>query len=223
MHMAKPDMITVSVEHTEEVTANRVDLHVSIRGATLFTGTAALKKAKEVEKMVSALQEVGVRGEDISLRSARAESEGGLLGRSSSATYQLRIRCSELEKMAEILGVVTTQKNVHLDELVWRYPDEAESRVRWLGQAITEAKGKAQAIAQGLGVKLLAVYRFTEEWSDDATPPVRHYPGDGDRGMYKMRAAASAVKAELGFPLSDTKRIELRIIVKFRVGEMATT
>src|SRR4051812_48791475 len=109
--MEKPDTITVTTSHREEVKADRVDLHVTIKGTSLITGSAALKKAREVSQLVASLQEVGVQESDISLQSIRAENSGGVLGKTTSAMYGVRINCQELERLSEILGVVTGQKN----------------------------------------------------------------------------------------------------------------
>ena len=51
----KPDLITVTAKHKETLAATGVDLHVTIRGESFVTGKAALRKAKEVAKLVSEL------------------------------------------------------------------------------------------------------------------------------------------------------------------------
>lgn len=63
----------------------------------------------------------------------------------------LRIQCTDLEKLADILGVITSQKNVTLDQLVWRFPDDAAVRAKWLDACLTEVKERGQQIAGALG------------------------------------------------------------------------
>lgn len=100
--MEKPDTITATVSRREELGADKVDIHVTIKGSSLITGNAALKKAREVSQLVSALLEVKIKVEDITLTSVRAESSSGILGKSTSAAYQLRIKCNDLELLADV-------------------------------------------------------------------------------------------------------------------------
>ncbi|MFN8387919.1 MAG: hypothetical protein U0X92_16080 [Anaerolineales bacterium] len=47
---SKPDTIKVSANHKEEISANRADLFVTVKGSSLVSGDAAMKKAKECER-----------------------------------------------------------------------------------------------------------------------------------------------------------------------------
>ena len=216
--MEKPDTITVAVTRREEIAADEVDIHATVKGSSLMTGDAALKKAKEVSQLISALREVGVKEEDISLQSIRAESSGGILGRTTSASYEIRVRCADLETLADILGVVTGQKNIKLDFLSWRYPDDKQARNEWLQSCLAAAKEKARHIASGLGVRLTGVHTFSEKWIDSEKSE-RAYLGEISDGALRARSSMART-IDLGFPLSHSKRIELHIEAEFRVSEL---
>jgi len=49
------NVITVSETQAHEIAADRADLHVTVEGASLFTGAEALKKAREVAQLVADL------------------------------------------------------------------------------------------------------------------------------------------------------------------------
>jgi len=215
--MEKPDTITVAVTHREEVEADKVDIHVTITGSSLITGNAALKKAKEVSQLVATLAEVGIKEQDIVLQSIHAESSSGILGKSTSARYQVRIRCNDLEVLADILGVVTSQKNAKLDFLAWRYPDDKKLGGAWLQSCLSEAKTKAGAIASGLGVKLLGVHTLSEKWLDSEQGD-RPYLNEVRAGGVMLKAMRSQ-RIDLGFPLSHSKWVELQLETQFRVSE----
>jgi uncharacterized protein YggE len=217
--MEKPDTITISVTRAEDITANKVDVHVTIKGSSLITGNAALKKAKEVNQLVSALREVGLQDDDVSLQGVYAESSSSILGRSSSASYRLRIQCSNLEMLADILGVVTEQKNAELGHLTWRFPDDRKTRTDWLQFCLAEAKTKAQAAASSLGVELIGVHSVSEKWLDSEQPE-RQYLSEVT-GLGIVRAKRAAVN--LGFQLSHSKRVELQVETQFRVSSFRTT
>jgi uncharacterized protein YggE len=212
--MEKPDTVTVVVGQRDEVKADQVDIYVTINGSLLFTGKGALKKAKEVSTLLSTLNEVGIKEDDVVLQSLHVERTTGFLGKNSSATYQIRIRCHDLELLAAILGVVTSQKNANLDYLSWRYPDSQKLKEEWLHSCLSEAKGKAAAIAARLGVELLGIYTLSEKWIDS------EQSDSGQSPRFVALASTRARTADLGFPLSHSKWVEIQVETEFRVSAL---
>src|SRR6185437_2133667 len=86
----------------------------------------------------------------------------GLLTKSSSATYTLRVRCNKLDTLADVLGAITSQKTVELQNLEWGYPDDEALRTGWLVKCAQRANERAKQLSEALGVKLLGVHRFGE-------------------------------------------------------------
>ena len=216
--MDKPDTVTVVVGHREEVKANQVDIHVTINGSSLVTGNVALKKVKEIAQLMGALNEISLNYEESIIQSVHAESPNGFLGKTCCAAYQVRIRCSDLELLPAILGVVTSHKTATLDFLTWRYPDDPKLRDEWLHACLAEAKEKADAIAACLGVKLLGVYTLSEKWVDsEPAEPVRaNHPAP----RAAVPAGHRGRNAELGFPLSHSKFVEIQLETAFRVSAL---
>jgi len=166
---SKPDTIKVTAFHREEVSATHADLHVTVKGSSVVSGDAALKKAKEVNQLVEALISLGLKEDIFKLQGVHLETSSGVLVKSSSASYRLKIRCEKLDQFAEILDVIASQKNVSLDRVEWKYDDDAV-RERGLNLAIENAKRKAQVIADSFGVKLLGVRDFIENVTDQEAP-----------------------------------------------------
>lgn len=206
--------ISVTAIRREEVSADKADLHVTIKGSSVVTGNAALKKAKEVNELVTALLAIGVKEDELSLRGIQVHNSSGVLTRTSSASYSLRIRCSHLELLGEILGSIGAQKNVTLDYLSWRYPDFTPMQKAWLDDCIKEAKERATHIAGALGVKLLALQSFSEVWKDPEDVAARTDPGPAGR----MRVLAEVTKEfSLGFDLTHSKVVEQRVDLAYVV------
>jgi len=65
----KPDTIKISATQREEVQATFADIFVAIKGASLVSGDAALKKAREVSQLVDELTRFGLPAEAIHLQS----------------------------------------------------------------------------------------------------------------------------------------------------------
>jgi len=206
--------ISITATRHQEFAADKADLQVTIKGSSVVTGNAALKKAKEVNEMVTALLAVGVKEDELSLRGIQVHSSSGVLTRTSSASYTLRIRCSRLELLGEILGAISAQKNASLDHLTWRYPDLTTLQKEWLDSCIAEAKERAAHIAGALGVKLLALHSFSEVWKDPEEVAVRTQAAQPGH----LHAVAELTRQiDLGFNLSHSKVVEQRVDLTYVV------
>lgn len=210
---SKPDTIKISVSQREDVFADRVDLHVTVKGASVFSGDQALKKAKEVNQLVAALTSSGLSPEAIHLQGVQIETASGTLLKSSSATYRLKIHCEKLEQLAELLDIIAAQKNAALERLEWKYPDEA-ARARNLETALQNAKLKATLVAQSLGVTLLGVYDFTENIYDEDSP----YPHFAEQGMAKRSLGMVAAEPSLSMDIQHSKTIHVGVEIWYRVS-----
>ena len=117
----KPDTIKVSSAVKEEIHATYADLHVVVKGSSLASGNEAMKKAKEVNQLLEALKQAGVKEEAVTLQGVNVSSSTGAVLKSSIASYRLKIRCDDLTKFVEILDVIASQKNAALTQTEWKY------------------------------------------------------------------------------------------------------
>jgi uncharacterized protein YggE len=210
----KPDTIKITASHREEVRATHADLYVTVKGSSLVSGDEALKKAKEVSQLVEQLTGFGLPSEEIHLQSVFAESTGGALLRSSSAVYRLRLRCNKLEQVPDLLSIIAAQKNATFERVDWKYPDDA-AHEKGLEQALAKASARASRVAAGLGVKLLGVYRFSEDVSDDEAPfPMTALAASQPR----MRAVGMVPQADLGMDIQHSKNLRFTVEIEYRVA-----
>lgn len=212
----RPDLLRVVVTHEDELAASYADLRVTVRGSSLVTGNAALSKAREVAVLVQALAVVGVPETSIRVEDIAVQVESGLLTKSSSATYILKIRCAKLDSLADVLGAITSQKNVQLGNIEWGYAEPDDLRTRWLVDCATRATERARRIADALGVKLLGVHQFGEP--DVEVAATRDYESRSP-GLGMMRARMTA--ADLGLSVSHSKKVAVRVRVEFRIAPYA--
>jgi uncharacterized protein YggE len=212
------DTLTVRTSLEEEVLADRADLVVTIRGSSLVTGSAALNKAREVRQLAEDLAQVGVVAGDIRLLSVSAETSTGVIGKSSTASYRLRVRCTKLDDLADVLGVITGQKNTHLTSVEWGYPDLEPIRDRLLQQGLTRAAAKAALMASALGSRIERAHAVNESPLDaDEAPGPRMY-----RAAAMPEAQRSRMTSEdLGLAVTHSKRIGVQVEVVFRIAPAA--
>ncbi len=208
----KPDTIHITASAKVEIQARRADLFIAVRGSSVVSGNEAMKKAKEVSALVDELTRIGIKTEDIHLEGVAVETSSGVLLKSSSATYRLRVRCEDLEKLPEVLDIVSAQKNAALERIAWKYDDD-EARARGLGSALEAAKSKAQTVAEALGVKLLGVYSFNENAFDEEAP----MPFQPQARMMKARQAAAESEPSLAMDIQHSKTIQVNVEIEYRV------
>ena len=211
---SKPDTIHITASHREEIFATHADLFVTVRGSSVVSGNEAMKKAREVSALVDELTRAGIATEDVHLQGVHVETSSGVLLKSSSAIYRLRVRCRKLEQLPELLDIVSSQKNAALERIDWKY-DEASARERGLRSAMEAAKSKAEKVASALGVQLLGVYLFTENAFDEEAP----MPFRAQGVMMKARQAAAESEPSLGMDIQHSKMIQVNVEIEYRVSE----
>lgn len=214
---SKPDTIKISASHKEEISANRADLFVTVRGSSLVSGDAAMKKAKEVSQLVEALVSFGLSPEAIQLQGVHLETSSGALLKSSSATYRLKIKCEKLDQLADLLDIVASQKNAMLERVEWKYPEDA-ARERGLETALGKAKTKADKVAKSLGVKLLGVYDLIENLYDEEMP----FMPFAAQAMPMRSAGKAAPEPSLGMDIQHSKTIRVGVDIWYRISAFSS-
>ena len=211
----KPDTIKISASHREEILASHANLFVTVKGSSVVSGNEAMKKAKEVSQLVDELIRFGISAENIHLQGVHVETSSGALLKSSSASYRLRVRCEQLGQIADLLDIITSQKNAALERIDWKYPEE-EARERGLESALAKAKSKADKVAAALGVKLLGVYDFLENSFDEEAPIMFQA-----QAMMKSRSSAPLAEPSLDMDVQHGKTIHVNVEVWYRVSGFA--
>ena len=218
---SKPDTIKVSALQREEISANRADLFVTVRGSSLVSGDQALKKAKEVSQLVEALTRpalsgdagLGLSPEAIQLQGVHIETATGALLKSSSATYRLKVRIDKLDQLAEVLDIIGGQKNAALERIAWKYNEE-EARERALLAALEKAKGRAEKVAKSLGVKILGVYDLIENQFDEEAP----FPAFAAQAAMPKRLGIAPSEPALGMDIQHSKTVQVNVDIWYRVS-----
>jgi uncharacterized protein YggE len=211
----KPDTIHISAFRREEAPASYADLFVTVKGSSVVSGDQAMKKAREVSALVDELVRFGIPANDIHLQGVQVETSSGTLLKSSSATYRLRVRCQKLDQIAEILDIISSQKNARLETINWRYHEEAIFE-RCLESAIAAAKAKAEKVAAALGVKLLGVYNFTENVMDNETPFLHRTRAMGVQSI--AEGSPQRDDPSLGMDIQHSKTIQVNVEIEYRVS-----
>ena len=211
----KPDTIKVSASHKEEIFATHADLHVVVKGSSLVSGNEAMKKAKEVNQLLEALKQAGVKEEAVTLQGVNVSTSSGTMLKSSTASYRLKIHCEDLAKFAELLDVIASQKNASLTRTEWKY-DEDATREALLLQTLEKAKSKAVKVAQTMGVKLLGVYDLMENIYDEEMSTPMPFQA---QAKAIFRSAPTEPEPSLGMDVQHSKTVHVNVDIWYRVSE----
>jgi uncharacterized protein YggE len=215
----RPDVITVQAAYEETVRATHVDLHVTVRGSSLVSGRAALRRAAEINTVMELIVPEFIAEEDVHVENVQAKVSGGLLGRSSSAVYELRIVCRELDHLPDVLGAVTGQKHAKLERLEWQYGDDAEiasAADRRLETALERARARGEGIARALGVRLTGVHGFREVQDHGWVGDLLEEP---EPRMCKSRRVLADV-VDVGVQIANETKQRCCVEVQFHVSKM---
>lgn len=209
----KPDTIKVSSAVKEDIHATHADLHVTVKGSSLVSGSEAMKKAREVNQLLEALIQAGIKEEAVTLQGVNVSTSTGAVLKSSISSYRLKIRCDDLSKFADILDVIASQKNAALTQTEWKYSED-EARERLLLSAMEKVKAKAARMTQTLGVKLLGVYDLLETIYDAET--AFQYQS---QSLSVARSAAEQGPS-LGMDIQHTKTLHVNVDIWYRVSSL---
>ncbi len=149
--------LTVEELAVQEVQASSAIMHVTVKGSSYFASDVAMKKAKEVESLLEGLTALGIPEKEIRLKNVVAEAESGILSKSSSAKYNLSIKCRDMDKLSDALAVITGAKNVQLHQLDWQFREDRKSKLDLIRKAFQAAKETAESIAAAVGADITAV------------------------------------------------------------------
>jgi uncharacterized protein YggE len=205
-------------EHAEaEVPASSAELRVVIAGTRLFTGGAAWKEAGEVRRLIEGLRHCGAGEHDVTLANVAVDVSKGVITKSSSATYHLRVACRDLSRMPSYLDAVADLKNARLEGVRWVFAGAEGKRLECMRRCVEQAKAKAAAIAETLGEPLGGVFRVQDAAS---IAPVRE--STASLGVMVPSMARARVSEELsGLDLAPNETVRVSLKIVFRIGDAA--
>lgn len=212
-----PPYIPVITQDEAEIAADKAELYVTVRGSSFFAGDTALKKAREVGQLVTDLKGVGLTDDNIHFQGVRSETVTGTFTKTSTAIYDLKIQCPQLPLLADVIGVITSQKNTELRHLQWRFPDLTPIHERLLDACILAANRKADRIARALNVRLEGIYSFSEKANGNATEiaqDVAAFSSD----LLRTRSTPRIEEDTFGTQLSHTKTIQVKVEIKYLIS-----
>ena len=213
--LLQADRITIKEVFVEDVPATGADLIVTVKGSSFITGQTALKKAREVSVLVDALKLAGLPEEKISIETINVQASSGPILKTSSAVYTLKLNCEDLEKLGDILTVVTSTKNISLDSVEWQYGDLDTRKSRWIATVIKQATIRAQETSTALGVQIKGIHDCQLDYVGLPEPQIYqkpyHEPG-AKMSSYRMGFS-------IGMPMQQSEEKGIRVTVVYHISK----
>jgi uncharacterized protein YggE len=208
--------IAVSSRARGELHATRALIEVAIEGKSRHRGDSAEMAARELEMLREAASAAGVNAEDVELIDVQMTNDQGLLLKSSSARYELRITCRDLARIGELLGRLADLDDLEMRALDWRFDEEAAVVDDLLEQAGREALARAQRLAAAVGESLAGLQSLDYSVQRGDLQPMARLRS------VPMAAAGSAPAPSfnaLGGPRRES--IEVTVQARFRLRDQA--
>lgn len=121
------------------------------------------------------------------------------------AGHTLQVTLQEVRRAGELLDAAVAAGANQIEDPVFRLADEGRARQEALRLAVREARAKAEAIAEAMGVRLLGVMEVTEG------------PVTIQRPRFEARLAAAP---DAGTPVEPGQvRVEAAVTVRYRIAD----
>jgi uncharacterized protein YggE len=198
---AKPDQV-------------RIDIGVLSQERTAQAAAAA--NARQVTSVIAAVKKAAGAGADIQTVSYsvhptyRYPKEGGTPTITGyTAQNIVRVRTTEVEKAGEIIDAGSGTGANQIRGIEFSVKDDRSLRAQALRQAARDARSNAEAMAAGLGLKVLRVLRIEQPPEPDVRPM---------REMAMMRSATADAAAPTPIE-SGTIEVEQTVVLTAEVGQ----
>lgn len=142
-------MIRVEATASAEIRAAGARVNVRVSGAAGWFDKPAERRNAEVRELVAALAAIGIPESHTSLKGA---TQAGV----STATYELLVRVTDLTLLEPTLQVLATRKTAVVHGVSWWF-DEDTPRVELARAAVASARVRAEALAEGLGMRVVRI------------------------------------------------------------------
>lgn len=223
--MTDRNQITVEEIVIFELKASSVVLNVSVKGTSYFADDVAIKKAKEVSALVDAFKELGIPEDEVRLTNVIADSQSGIISKTSSAKYYLTVKCRDLDKLADALAIVTGGKNCELHRLDWQFRTDREKKLEEIAKVFSAAKETGECIASALGVVIEGVIdsKFEGFTVPDAQPGIVSNTAYLKMNTVASESSRARVDAEPSLPSGQWQKQGFKAKVIFQVGSKTAT
>ncbi|HVW66976.1 MAG TPA: SIMPL domain-containing protein [Candidatus Peribacteraceae bacterium] len=195
-----PGTITVSGEGKSTVTPNIAQINFGLDTGVQTTSQAAMSKlSTTMNDIYDALQKAGIDKKDIatsnfSLNPSYDWTNGKQTLNGYQAVESFTVKVRDLTKTSGVVSAATDAGANQAGGVSFTVEDPSKVQADARAKAITQAKQKAQTLAQQLGVHLGAVKGFTEGGGVQPPVPLAYGMGGG---------AAIDSKAQLPVPSGD--------------------
>jgi hypothetical protein len=138
----------------------------------------------------------------------------------------LKVRAGNAEQVSRLLDTVLACSSAEVRSITWRYEVDPASQGDWAARAVERASLRAARIAEALGVRILGVHTFREEYVLPQAQATGAAPAEAAASMRsKTRSTARmqmSVGESLGAAPSSTERSGVTVHIDYRVGPLAS-
>ncbi len=201
------DTITTIGYGTASGEPGEAKILIAIETASSMAEKALDKNNKIANKVIEALKNFGVSNRDIETSGFNlwpyqpeiSFSEGEVSSEGFRARHQLMITTKNIKEVGKIVDLATKEGATNVDNVWFSLKEDKLVRKRAFQKAIEDAKRKAEAIADSMGVKIKKVVLVTEEEGELLYP----YPSYAmEKGASELPIAPGEVKISVSVKMT---------------------
>ncbi len=168
-------VLTVNGEGKASATPDRATVRVGAVAQAKDASEAQAQVSAIVTKSIEAIKGLGIDAKAIQTSGVslhpvyshdRSAEEKDVPGRPHITSYAAQngvtVRVDDLAKLGQVIDLAVANGGNSIDGVNFELKDDAPKRKEALKEAATEAKGKAEAIAEAMGLELLGVQEVVE-------------------------------------------------------------
>lgn len=137
----------------------------------------------------------------------------------------LKVRAGNAEQVSRLLDTVLADGGAEVRSITWRYEVDPASQGDWAARAVAQASVRAARIAEALGVRILGVHTFREEYMLPKEQTTLAAPMESAASMPAKRRSSARMQMSVGESLgaapSSTERSGVTVYIDYRVGPLA--
>lgn len=218
-------ILRVSETAKAEIEAARAFVMMTVTSEKLAFGNAAVTASEDLKVALAKIKQID-SNVSIETESVSTETNTGVFGKNSTATYTVKLTIGDIEKLGEILGICSEGKRLSVRSILWDY-DEDEAKLQLIKQAVQKAKHKADQMMAVINYKVVGIRTCSDSYRTPTISEIVLSPAGalesstlpGKMPMQRTRNAKPSPTVDIGTQFNCKKKIAATCTAEFVIQE----
>ncbi len=213
-----PNSLRLEAFEVDSILAKKVEVELTIKSSSSVRSSEASRAVAEIAEFLGEAAKLGITEEQVEIHGASVAEGKGIFGRGSTASFSLLVVDVPTDQLVGLLQVATQLPHTSHHSTRWCFDVPEDFKVDLLRRVTLKARQRADAAAEGLGVKVDGVLGCELSMGDDLGNQMMAGGARAAAPMMKRPMSMSSLEEQAGIEL--VKRIEIRASaqIQFRLS-----